>query len=691
MAERLNRLASEQSPYLRQHAANPVDWYPWGTEALDRARREDKPILLSIGYSACHWCHVMERESFEDARIASLMNDLFVNIKVDREERPDLDTIYMNAVQLLTGSGGWPLTVFLTPDGKPYYGGTYFPPEDRHGRPGFPRVLEALARAFRESRGEVARTAQQLMDEVARLSRYDPLPEVIHPDTVARAAEKLLARVDPVHGGMGAAPKFPNVPVFSLLLRRHRATDRAELLDAVTLTLDRMAMGGIYDQIGGGFHRYSVDEQWLVPHFEKMLYDNALLVPLYLDAYRVTQAQTYRRVAEETLDYLLREMTHPEGGFFSSQDADSEGEEGKFYVWDFSAFEQLLPADEGALARRYFRVDPQGNFAEAGCRRASNILHRDLSPDGLAAVLGRDPAEITEALRRARLALLAERGKRVAPALDDKILTSWNALAIRAFVHAANVLGEQRFLVAALRAARFLERNLTTGPGELLRSWRSGAGRYAAYLDDYAFLGMARLDLFAATGDLDHLVAARRSADILLRDFADSQEGGFFFTASTHEALVDRPKTAFDGSIPSGNAMAVELLIRLDRLDGSTANRDLIERSLGLFGAQMNGQPFATAALLGVLDELTAGSTEVVVVGARDEPRTRALLAAAHATYRSDKAVFFVDPGAAQADLPESLRAKPAVHGHAAAYVCRNSTCSPPTTDPAELASLLST
>jgi uncharacterized protein YyaL (SSP411 family) len=693
MSHRANRLASESSPYLKQHQFNPVDWYPWGPEALERARIEDKPILLSIGYSACHWCHVMERESFENDSIAALMNERFVNIKVDREERPDLDTIYMNAVQMLTGSGGWPLTVFLTPDGRPFYGGTYFPPEDRYGRPGFPRVLEAMARAYRESPDEVAKATQQLMAGFSQLARFEPHPSAIRPDTVARAAETLLGHCDPDNGGIGDAPKFPNAPVFALFLRQYQAAGRPELRDAVSRTLTAMARGGIYDQLAGGFHRYSVDARWLVPHFEKMLYDNAQLVPLYLDAHVALGEPAYREVARETLDYLLREMTHPDGGFYSTQDADTEGEEGKTYLWRIEEIRSLLDPDAAEVVARYYQVDEVGNFAEPGHAERKSILHVKLSVDELARLFRREPADVQLVLSRARSVLLEARNRRPQPGRDEKVLTSWNALAIRAFVRGATVLDEPRYLDAALRAERFVAERLALPDGRLLRSWKDGSARYAAYLDDHAFLAAACLDLFEATGDARHLARARRLCEILLGDFHDDQRGGFYFTAANHERLVDRPKVIFDGSLPSGNAVAIESLLRVAHLDGSTKLREAAEKGLALVGQHLEKQPFGTAYLLGVLDDYLRGPVEVVVAGERSAADTRALLRAAHAVFVPGKSVLLADPAdttdASDGTLPEVLRGKAPAGGRAAAYLCRSFTCSPPITDPAELAAAL--
>jgi uncharacterized protein YyaL (SSP411 family) len=692
MSVRVNRLAQESSPYLRQHQHNPVDWYPWGDEALARARREDKPILLSVGYSACHWCHVMERESFENPAIAALMNEHFISIKVDREERPDLDTIYMNAVQMLTGSGGWPLTVFLTPTGEPFYGGTYFPPEDRYGRPGFPRVLESLAKTWRESRDEVGRATDQLRTGLDKLSRFESNAGALQPETIARGAERLLQHCDPEDGGIGDAPKFPNVPAFALLLRRWLATRRPEILDAVTKTLTAMARGGIYDQLGGGFHRYSVDRVWLVPHFEKMLYDNAQLVPLYLDAYLVTGDPLYRDVARETFAYLLREMTHPEGGFYSTQDADTEGEEGKTYLWRMEEIRQLLDADTADVVCRYYQVDEVGNFAEPGHHERKSILNVKLTRDELARMFRRERSEVDALLERGRETLLAARDRRPQPGLDDKILTSWNALAIRAFVRGAAVLDDSRLLDAAVRGAAFVDKYLTRDDGRLLRTWKEGVARYPAYLDDHAFFAAACLDLFASTGDTHHLATARRLAQTLVRDFGDAEYGGFFFTAADHEQLVDRPKVLFDGSLPSGNAVAIETLLRLADLDDDTALRATAERSLQLFGTQLEKQPFGTAYLLGVLDDFLRGPTDVVIAGSRAAADTQALQRAAHGVYLPGATVLIADPSEGSGDGgPIVLRDKLPVAGRAAAYVCRGFTCSAPVTDPAQLAKLLRT
>ena len=684
-----NRLAAEQSPYLRQHALNPVDWYPWGPEALERARNENRPILLSVGYSACHWCHVMERESFEDDSIAAVMNEGFVNIKVDREERPDVDAIYMNTVQMLTGSGGWPLTVFLSPDGKPFYGGTYYPPEDRYGRPGFPRVLEAVLQAFNDKPSELTRTTEQLLEGLTKLSQFQTNAGALSRATITSAAEKLFGARDVTHGGLGDAPKFPNAPAFQLFLRQHSAAGRGDMLEAFEQTLTAMARGGMYDQLGGGFHRYSVDAHWLVPHFEKMLYDNAQLVPLYLDGFAATGEPLYRRIATETLDYLLREMTDPEGGFYSTQDADTEGEEGLTYLWRLEEIESLLDEKHARVLTRYYQVDEVGNFAEPGQTERRSILHVKLSIDEIAKLQQKEPREIETLLAEGQATLLAAREKRPQPGRDEKVLTSWNALAIRAFVRGACVLEEPRYLDAARRAAAFIDSKLRDENGRLLRTTKDGVARYHAYLDDHAFLAASLLDLFEATGTKSYLDRARELADILVREFLDADVGGFFFTSTDHEELIDRPKIAFDSSIPAGNAVATETFLRLAHLAGEDRYREIGEQALALFGDLLEKQPFGLAYLLGVLDDHLRGPREVVIVGKRDLPETAALVRAAHTTYAPGQSVFVVDPNEPDAFVPVPARGKTQTLGAPAAYVCESFTCSAPVMEPDDLRTIL--
>jgi len=676
-----NRLARETSPYLLQHANNPVDWYPWGPEALERARREGKPILLSIGYSACHWCHVMAHESFDDERIAQVMNDLFVCIKVDREERPDLDHLYMNAVQILTGHGGWPLTMFLTPDGEPFYGGTYFPPTDRHGMPGFPRVLHAVAQAYREKPDDVRRSIGQLMSDLAKLDEQTSAPEPLDADLPVAAARALARQYDTQHGGLGAAPKFPNTMVFGLFLRAWSLTGDENFRTMVTDTLRNMAAGGMYDQLGGGFHRYSVDAKWLVPHFEKMLYDNALLTRLYLDGYQATGNAEWRRVAEEILAYVGREMTHPEGGFYSAQDADSEGVEGKFFVWTRAEVMDALGEEQGEIVCRYYDVTDAGNFEHA------NIAHRTIDLEQMSRLFNRPAEEIATILADARRRLYDLRSRRVWPGRDDKVLTSWNALMISAFARAYQALGDETYRTAAARAVAFIYAQLYRD-GRLLRTFKDGEAKLNAYLDDYAFLLNALLDLYEGTFDLSLIARARELGDALLVRFEDPERGGFYFTSADHETLVQRPKPAFDGSIPSGNSAAAEGLLRLYYYVGDARFLAAAERTLQVFARAMRARPFGFGQMLAVADLYLRKPREIVVVGRRDEPDTAALLAHIQREYLPNKTLALADPdGADQLPIAEG---KTRVDGKVTAYVCHDYACSPPVTSWEDLTALLS-
>ena len=552
-----NRLADETSPYLLQHAHNPVDWYPWGDEAFARARGEDKPVLLSVGYSACHWCHVMERESFENEDIAGLMNRLFVNIKVDREERPDVDQIYMQAVQSMTGRGGWPMTVFLTPDGTPFYGGTYFPPVDRHGMPGFPRLLESIAGAYRSRRGEVAESGRKLLEEMRQGEHLRRSDSALGEDVLRAAYQGLAGQFDERRGGLGQAPKFPQPMTWEFILRYGKRTGDPRALEMVRLTLDRMAAGGMYDQLGGGFHRYSVDDQWLVPHFEKMLYDNAQLASLYLHAWLATGDPTYRRVTEETLDYLLAEMRHPSGGFFSAQDADSEGVEGKFFVWSPDEISSVLGDDAMAEAvLRYWGVSDGPNF------EGQSILFVPHAPDDVAAELGISADRLSELVARARQRLYAARDKRVHPGLDDKVLASWNGLALSAFAEAGRALGRPDYVAAAVDNGRFLTTSMMDD-GRLMRSWKDGRARIKGYLEDYAMVGAGLVSLYEATFDRRWLDESRRLAEAALGLFWDAERDAFFDTGADHEALIVRPRNIFDNAVPSGASVAIDWLLRL--------------------------------------------------------------------------------------------------------------------------------
>jgi uncharacterized protein len=675
-----NRLARETSPYLLQHAHNPVDWYPWGVEAFARARAENRPVLLSIGYSACHWCHVMERESFENPDIAALMNERFVNVKVDREERPDVDDVYMRAVQLMVGRGGWPLTVFLTPEGRPFHGGTYFPPVDRHGMPGFPRVLQAISRAFHEQPEDVAKAVGQLVAGVQRAEESAGDDVTLDPSLPRRAADALVRHVDTLHGGLGGAPKFPHTRAFQLLLRQWRATGRPELLDAVTLTARRMAEGGIYDQVGGGFHRYSVDVRWLVPHFEKMLYDNAEIPRLYVELFQATGDAAHRRVVVETLDYLLREMRHEGGGFYSATDADSEGEEGKYFVWTPADVAGVVDAADVALVCRYWDITDEGNF------EGKNIAHVTVTVDQVAKLFGRSPGEASAVIEEARRRLFAVRSRRVPPGRDDKILTSWNALLIGTLAEAGRVLDEPRYVEAAAAAADFLWSHVRRD-GRLLHGWAKGTAKQDAFLDDHAFLAAALLDLYETTADVRHLARAQELACALEARFHDDAGGGYFFTPHDGETLIVRTKSGADGSIPSGNAVAAVTLLRLHALTGEERLRTRAEEILRLYHSAAVENPFGFTTWLEALERWAEGSTEVIIVGPRDAPDTQALWRATAARWIPHRTLVRVEPNAP--GVPAVARGRAAVAGRATAYVCRNFTCSRPVHTPDELIRLL--
>ena len=681
MATHTNRLIHETSPYLRQHAHNPVDWYPWGEEALARARQENKPILLSVGYSACHWCHVMEHESFEDEATAQLMNEHFVSIKVDREERPDVDHIYINAVQILTGRGGWPMTVFLTPDGKPFYGGTYFPPEDRHGLPSFRRVLLAIAQAYREKPEDVQKTVGQLMAGLQRMEALQPSGQPLDASLVVEAASKLAGAYDEDHGGIGQAPKFPNEALFELFLRAYRGTGQQKYLDMLLHTLRRMAHGGIYDQLGGGFHRYSVDERWLVPHFEKMLYDNAQLVPLYLSAYQLTGDRFFGDVARDVLEYVTREMRSAAGGFYSTQDADSEGEEGKFFLWDVAEVRRVLGDDAAEIVCRYWDVSEAGNFE----RR--NILHVTLEVEQLAKMFRRDVEETRRLLADARAKLFAVREQRIKPGLDDKMLTAWNALMISAYAKAAEVLGEPHYQQIAVDAVNFIEATLQRGD-RLLSTYKDGVAKLNGYLDDYAFFVAALLDVFELVQDRRYLDRAAALMDATIAHFWDPQAGAFFFTSDDHEALIVRSKPAFDGSIPSGNSVAARNLLRLYHYTEKATYLDRAETLLRLYAGPMREQPFGFANMLCAVDFYAQKPREIVVVTSSAGDGAE-LLQRVRRTYLPNRTLTVVDPSRGE-PLPSLLQGKGQINGKPTVYVCRNMTCSAPVTQWVELEQLLS-
>jgi uncharacterized protein YyaL (SSP411 family) len=663
-----NRLADETSPYLLQHAHNPVDWYPWGAEALARAREEDKPIFLSIGYAACHWCHVMERESFENHEIAAIMNEHFVSIKVDREERPDLDDVYMGAVQAMTGSGGWPMSVFLTPDLQPFFGGTYFPPEDRHGMAGFPRVLEAVADAYRTRRAEVEQQGRMLANHLKSQLAVPSGERDVRREQLDAAVGRLATTFDSAHGGFGGAPKFPAPMTLEFLLRSWRRTGEATTLAMVTRTLDAMAEGGINDQLGGGFARYSTDARWLVPHFEKMLYDNALLAHAYLEGYRATRTERYAEVARSTLDFVLDELRTDEGGLASALDADSEGEEGRFYVWSYDEFMSVLTDaglddDDRSLLAAYWGISEGGNW------EGTNILHR---PGGVMA----DAALVD----RGREALLAARAARVRPARDDKQLAAWNGLALRALAHGALVLSDDRYLGATGDLVGFIERGLVRDGDRLWRTARAGRAHTPAFAEDYLAVADGLLGAHAALGDAEPLLLARRLVDTAVRDFWDDQGGTFVDTSSEHDRTIAQPRGLVDNATPSANSIGADVLQRLALLTG---DGDLDRRARSILRAvapALDRQPSAFGRMLCAADRMLGAQVDVVVASGSAAPDGVQLRRAASRPFVPDLVLTSVAPGAPHAEWP-LYEGKVARDAAATAYACRGYACDAPTSD----------
>jgi uncharacterized protein YyaL (SSP411 family) len=666
----------ESSPYLRQHADNPVEWYPWGPEALSRAQSEDKPILLSIGYSACHWCHVMAHESFANVEIAALMNRHFINIKVDREERPDLDDIYQKSAQVFTGrSGGWPLTMFLTPNQEPFYGGTYFPPEPRYSLPAFPDVLRGVIEAYRNHPDEVRKNIERVTTGLHRVSTPKNPAEPLSDRLLDQAAGELERWFDAVHGGFGDTQKFPTVPPLNVMLRQSVRKAEGSLREKVLQQLRTMAAGGIYDHVGGGFHRYAVDVEWKIPHFEKMLYDNAQLVRLYLDGWRLTKEQRFREVVEETLEFVRREMTHPDGAFFAAQDADSEGREGAFFVWTPEEIEAVLGRELGREFCRLYGVTPEGNF------EGKNVLNR------LDAGLSAGGRETEESFKAARLKLLAARDMRARPQRDENILTSWNAMMISALFDAAGTFGVSAYGAAAEKALTFLL-DYAFVHGRVFRTVAGHRGRLNGYLDDAAWLAAALLDAFEATSHRWYLDQARAVAETLLSLFWDEAEGACFFTSHDHERLIQRMKTGTDGAIPSGNAVAASVLLRLFSFTGEERYYERAGRILKVFQSGMTQNPYSSAALLCSLDWWLAGPKEVVIVGPHEHALTQAMLMTVQQRYIPNRVLLVGELSGGPSELP-LMRGKTRLDGRPTAYVCHGQTCSAPVTDTTQLEAIL--
>jgi len=678
-----NRLINETSPYLQQHAYNPVDWYPWGSEALLRARTENLPIFLSIGYAACHWCHVMERESFEDPEIAAVMNHSFVNVKVDREERPDLDSIYMTAVQALTGRGGWPMSLFLTPDMKPFYGGTYFPPQDRPGMPGFLRVLETMSEVFDSKQSDVIQSAEKLTDYLNQNIQTNVVSDLLTPDTLNSAYQQLTLDFDTEHGGFGGAPKFPQALVLEFLLRYEaRGSDRSPRA-MVGLTLGRMASGGIYDQLAGGFHRYSTDQFWLVPHFEKMLYDNALLTRTYLHAFQATGDPLYRRVVEETLNYALREMHDSAGGFYSSQDADSDGDEGKFYVWSYREILDLLGKAEGEVFNRYYGVTEEGNFEGA------DVLYVAQDPSTLAKELHLTPQRLDEMVSSGQGLLYEARKDRVWPARDEKILTSWNGMMINSLAEAAAVLDRKEYRDAAIATATFVLNSLRL-EGRLQRSYRNGIAKIPAYLEDYALLMDGLISLYEVTSEENWLTESQFLADEMITLFHDPKTGLFFDTSHEHDTPLVRPRDIFDNPMPCGGSAAAMAFLRLSALTGVPDYREHAARQLRSVQGWAVRAPGGFGHWLCALDFYFSTPKEVVIIGDKRAQATAELLREVYRPFLPNKTVMVVEPGAGSVILdPALMKGRSMLDNEATAYVCEDYVCKTPVTTPQALAEQL--
>jgi len=681
-----NRLADASSPYLLQHKDNPVDWFEWGEEAFARAREEDKPVFLSIGYSTCHWCHVMAHESFEDKEVARLMNDAFVNIKVDREERPDIDQIYMTVCQMMTGQGGWPLTVMMTPDREPFFAATYLPKESRQGRIGMLDLVPRVESAWQEERDRVEQTAATLTQRLQDADTYEPTGTEPSEEDVEVAAKQLMRNYDATHGGFGGAPKFPTPHHLNLLLRYAHRTDNAEALAQVTHTLRAMRQGGLFDQVGYGFHRYSTDVQWKLPHFEKMLYDQATLLLAYTEAHQVTGEEWLAKTVEEVVTYLTRDMQAPEGAFYSAENADSEGREGAFYVWTADELRDVLPEDTVPLVFDLFNCTEEGNFLEEATRQRTgeNVLHQtaplpevaerhDLAPDAARALW-----------ERARTALLSAREERERPSLDDKILTDWNGLLIGALAQAGAALEEPAYIARAKEAAAFIRDTLTTNEGRLLHRYRAGEAGIAGQLDDYAFYMFGLLHLYEATFETGYLAEARTLVDVVQDHFA-SEAGGYYLTPDDGEDLITRPKEGYDGAIPSGNSVMLQNLVRLARLTGDQSLEEEAARIGRFFAEHIGKQPTGFTAMLCGVDLLAGPTAEVVLAGSPDDPELQTMAQRLRTAFTPRTVVLNAPPtGELDALAPFTAQQRP-VDGQATAYVCQHFTCQAPTTDPDEM------
>ena len=670
-----NKLINETSPYLLQHAHNPVEWYAWGDEAFAKAKAEDKPVLVSIGYSACHWCHVMEHESFEDESTARIMNEHFVNIKVDMEERPDVDQIYMTFVQLTTGRGGWPMNVFITPDKLPFFGGTYFPPSPRYNMPSWSQILTSIAEAWREKRDELMHSANEILGELRRVGTNEFSSAGLSTDQLDSAFQSFARSFDKKNGGFGGAPKFPPSMSLDFLLRYWKRTADENALDMVKLTARKMAEGGICDQLGGGFHRYAVDAVWLVPHFEKMLYDNAQLIRIYFQLFQITRDEFYKQVAVDTLEYVKREMLDEAGGFYSSQDADSEGEEGKFFVWTPDEVVAVIGEDDARIFNFFYDVSENGNF------EGKNILQVLFTREAAAAALKIDVETLNETLDRCRAKLFERREKRVKPFRDEKILTAWNGLMLKAFAEAAAVFGSDDYLDIARRNADFLLEHLQKD-GRMLRTWKDGKAKLNAYIEDYANLSDGLIALYQSSGELNYLTEAKRLADLMVTEFWDEESGGFFFTSGDHEELIVRNKDFYDNATPSGNSTAADVLLRLAKFYGEEKYARFATTVLRLTAAQLARYPQGFGRALSAIEFHLAPVKEIAIVGEAANALEREVLG----TYLPDSVIA---PSRGDTSEPPLLVGKEMIDGKATAFVCENFVCRKPVTDLEDFRKLL--
>jgi len=681
-----NRLINEKSPYLLQHAENPVDWYAWGEKAFEKAKKEDKPVFLSIGYATCHWCHVMAHESFEDEEVAQVLNTYFITIKVDREERPDIDKIYMSVCQAMTGRGGWPLSIFMT-HGKPFFAGTYFPKSSRMGMPGFMDILTKIAFLWKNDRGQLLEASKKITKHLAAISDSGTSPVALDLETLKKGYKQLELTFDPNWGGFGTAPKFPTPHHLTFLLRWHKRSGDSMALKMVEKTLDAMRRGGIFDQIGFGFHRYSVDERWLVPHFEKMLYDQALLAMAYTEAYQVTGNEKYAQVAREILTYVQRDMTSPHGGFYSAEDADSEGIEGLFYLFTPHEITKHLGEEQGNLFCRFYHITEKGNFEEG-----RSILHMPMAPQAFAEKEGMDVRKLEKALEDARKKLFAIRKRRIHPQKDDKILTSWNGLMIAAFAKGYQTFGNQAYADAARKAANFILKNLRTSDGRLLRRYRQGDAAYPGYLDDYTFLIAGLLDLYEATFEVSYLKEAIELNEAMVDIFWDKQGGGLCFTGQGNESLITRSKEVYDGALPSGNSVAALNFLRLSRMTGNINLEQRAEQLIRAFSKQVADQPMAYTQLLIALDFIIGPSQEIVVAGEPTLTNTQAMIHAVQRSFLPNKVLLLRlqgTEGKRLASLSPFVGDMSSINNQPTVYVCENYACKTPIKDVDALKAIL--